>query len=64
MAQNDNIYGLFDFMGQIGHYLVILGIKFEKNDSQNVSTNSSKDSKWASLHPLPESIIKFDLYYM
>ena len=30
MAQNDNIYGLFDFMGQIGHYLVILGIKFEK----------------------------------
>jgi len=30
MAQNDNIYGLFDFVGQIGHYLVILGIKFEK----------------------------------
>jgi len=25
MAQNDNIYGLFDIMGQIGHYLVIWG---------------------------------------
>ena len=64
MAQNDNIYGLFDSMCQIDHYLVIWGQYSKKmyflwKYEFLFFFKSRKGSKWASRNSLPESMIKF-----